>query len=295
MVQDQWQVHRDYQQSILDGIERVKQQRDEILNKAYDDHPWARAGWTAAAEWTAGGWVLPDSAIPGRVAAEVSRRTHRQHDRCPRRRSGCKRPRSNASRCRIPPRFNRWFARTRRSCPSRSCNRASKCCQVRQEAAQPQVIENPFVGSRTMIPGPPHLDHHIIENPFVGRSTLARQNWIISHWSFVLRHCLLSVPAVRVAHLDHRRAGWCSRFAAFSSMALGNMQPSQQMCLMPRLAASREPVAGGFRRCRACRWDRRPGSGGRFCRGCRCRARCRRSGRRGNRSSRDASASVIFV
>src|SRR3954470_24314690 len=48
----QQQAQRDYQQSILDGIERVKQQRNEILNKPYDDHPWARAGWTAAAEWT---------------------------------------------------------------------------------------------------------------------------------------------------------------------------------------------------------------------------------------------------
>jgi hypothetical protein len=44
----QQQVQRDYQQSILNGIERVKQQRDEILNKVYDEHPWAGAGWTAA-------------------------------------------------------------------------------------------------------------------------------------------------------------------------------------------------------------------------------------------------------
>jgi hypothetical protein len=48
----------------MDGIERAKQQTDEILNKACDDHPWARAGWTAGAEWNAGGWVLPESAAP---------------------------------------------------------------------------------------------------------------------------------------------------------------------------------------------------------------------------------------
>ena len=61
---EDWQAQRDYHQSILDGIERVKQQRDAILNKAYDDHPWARAGWTAGAEWTAAGWMLPQSATP---------------------------------------------------------------------------------------------------------------------------------------------------------------------------------------------------------------------------------------
>jgi len=71
---DEWykqqeQAQKDSQQSILDGIERVKQQRDEILNKAYDDHPWARAGWTAGAEWTPAGWKLPQSASAGSTQA----------------------------------------------------------------------------------------------------------------------------------------------------------------------------------------------------------------------------------
>jgi len=66
---DEWykyqeQVSRDYHQSILDHIERVKQQRDEILNKTYDDHPWASAGWTAGAEWKNGGWSFPQSVAP---------------------------------------------------------------------------------------------------------------------------------------------------------------------------------------------------------------------------------------
>jgi len=65
----QEQAQKDSQQSILDGIERVKQQRDEILNKAYDDHPWARAGWTAGAEWTPAGWKLPQSASAGSTQA----------------------------------------------------------------------------------------------------------------------------------------------------------------------------------------------------------------------------------
>src|SRR5438876_1855299 len=73
----QAQAQKDHQQSILDGIERVKQQRDEILNKAYDDHPWARAGWTAAAEWTAGGWA----AVPPR--APVARPMPRAQVRLP--------------------------------------------------------------------------------------------------------------------------------------------------------------------------------------------------------------------
>src|SRR5690349_2010542 len=46
----QQQAQRDYQQSIL--------------NRTYDDHPWARAGWTAGAEWTPTGWKLPESVVP---------------------------------------------------------------------------------------------------------------------------------------------------------------------------------------------------------------------------------------
>src|SRR5262245_29721018 len=38
---DDWQAHLAYQQSILDHIERVKQQRDEILASAYGTQPEA--------------------------------------------------------------------------------------------------------------------------------------------------------------------------------------------------------------------------------------------------------------
>jgi hypothetical protein len=68
-----WQAHRDYHQNLWDSIELAKRQNDEILNKVYDDHPWARAGWTAGAEWSAGGWKLPESEAPaGRSRFRVS-------------------------------------------------------------------------------------------------------------------------------------------------------------------------------------------------------------------------------
>ena len=38
----------------------------------------------------------------------------------------------------------------------------------------------------------------------------------------------------------------CSRWLAFSRTSLGNMQPSQQMCLMPRCGGVLEPVAGAL-------------------------------------------------
>ena len=105
-------------------------------------------------------------------------------------------------------------------------------------------------------------------------------------------------PAVRVAHRDHRAPGCRSRSAAGPSSALGNMQPSQQMCwnALRELARRRRAASSRRRaRCRACRWDRSAGNGGRSCRASPSRSRWRRSARRGNRSSRAAARAVSFL
>lgn len=133
----QEQAQKDYQQSILDGIERVKQQRDEILSKAYDDHPWARAGWTAGAEWTAAGWKLPQSTTTP-PKAPVARRT------------AAGRIRFQAPVVPQPLLILNPFASQAMERQDQDRERY-KIAQTREPETQegqtlPQLIENPFVG-----------------------------------------------------------------------------------------------------------------------------------------------------
>jgi hypothetical protein len=153
----QWQVHRDYQQSIL--------------NRPYDDHPWARAGWTAAAEWTAGGWTLPDSATPAKGAAGSAPPNAPAARPVPAPQARLPATLQQRLAMQNPAAFQQMVRQNQAQARQQIMQTRQQMLPGRQDAAQPQVIENPFVGSRTMIPGRPQLDHQIIPNPFVGRST----------------------------------------------------------------------------------------------------------------------------
>jgi hypothetical protein len=136
----QWQVHLDYQKSIL--------------NREYDDHPWARAGWTAGAEWKAGGWVLPDSATTP-PKAPVARPMPAPQARLP-----------AAPQRRPMPQNPVAF---RQMALQHQAQVRQQIMQSRQQMLQgppaaPQLIVNPFVASA----GRQDFDQQIIQNPFVG-------------------------------------------------------------------------------------------------------------------------------
>ena len=138
----QWQVHRDYQQSIL--------------NRTYDDHPWARAGWTAGAEWKDGGWVLPQSATTP-PKAPVARPMPAPQVRLP-----------VVSQRRPMPLNPFAFQQMVRQ---HQAQVRQQIMQSRQQMlpgrqAAPQLIVNPFAASS----GRQELDQQFIQNPFVGSS-----------------------------------------------------------------------------------------------------------------------------
>ena len=108
---------------------------------------------------------------------------------------------------------------------------------------------------------------------------------------------LIPAPAVGVADLDHRARGCRSRFAACIITALGNMQPSQQMCwnVLVRLpVVVAQPVAGVLDDVELAVGVGRQAVAAGLVVGAGAVDRARRSGRRGSRSSTGAARAVSF-
>ena len=160
-----WQAQRDTHQYIWDLIERNRQWQEEMANKVYDDHPWARAGWTAGAEWKDGGWVLPESSS-SESAASAPRAAVVPRPPAP--------PIWLQSQGNSPQRLARLnpFA-FRLMVLQHQARVRQQMMQSRGEmphrtaSTLPQEIRNPFVGAAPEIQGRQEIDPRIIQNPFV--------------------------------------------------------------------------------------------------------------------------------
>ncbi len=146
----QQQAQRDYQQSIL--------------NRTYDDHPWARAGWTAGAEWTPTGWKLPESVVPPSRVRPASEQIRFESDAIP------PQPLMTMNPFVFQPMAGQNQERLRQP-----FMQTSQQMTREPQVIYPEVIQNPFVGSSQQpeqrMSGRQDFNDQIIQNPFVGRST----------------------------------------------------------------------------------------------------------------------------